>query len=185
MRTSLYSILCIVVRMGAILLIVQTVVGLPLAWPGVRGGQFGAGAESMLIGFGGALVALGITLWIYPGMLARLAAGQASRQVFESPISSMELQYIAFAVLGAAFAMNGLIDLVGVGMRAALTFNLRAPALANLRREDWARIATLGLRLVLGVILMFGSSGLAGLLYRLRETGLRPASPAERQEGEP
>lgn len=30
MRTSLYSILCIVVRIGAILRIVQTVVGLPL-----------------------------------------------------------------------------------------------------------------------------------------------------------
>ena len=67
-------------------------------------------------------------------------------------------------------------------MHAALTFNLRDPALATSRREDWGRIVTPGLKLVLGVILILGSSGLAGLLYRLRETGLRRVSAAAPQE---
>lgn len=102
------------VRVGAILLLVTTLAGLPFAFASVHNGQFGAGAEGILIGFNGALIALAIALWLYPGWLARLAAGQASGQVFESPISAAQLQYIAFAVLGVAFAMNALLDLVAL-----------------------------------------------------------------------
>lgn len=181
MRTSLYSILCIVIRVGAILLVVEIAVGLPLALSSLRGKQFGPGAEGMLIGFSGALAVLASALWLYPGLLARLAITQASRQVFESQIGAEQLQYIAFAVLGVAFAMNGLIDLVGVGMRAALTFSLHDPAFENMRHEDWARVVTQVLKVILGVGLAIGSRGLAGLLHRLRETGLGPASSEHAQ----
>lgn len=179
MRTSLYSILCIVVRLGAILLIVETAVGFPLALSGTHGGPFGPGTERMLIGFSGALVALGVALWLYPGLLARPAASQAHQQVFESPISAGQLQYIAFAVLGIVFAMSALTALVGFGMRAVLTSHLHDAAFDNLRREDWARVATDVLKFVLGLALTLGSRGLVGLLQVLRESALPPALPAD------
>ncbi|MEP7097765.1 MAG: hypothetical protein ABI748_08895 [Dokdonella sp.] len=182
MRTSLYSILCIVVRVGAILLLVKTMVGLPLALSSVRGGQFGPGAQDMVIGFTGALVALASALWLYPGLLARLASTQRSREIFESPISAAQLQYVAFAVLGVAFAMDALLDLVAFGMRAALTFGLHDPAYEGLRLEDRARVGAQVAKLVLGIALAAGSRGLVGLLRGLRENGLPQALAADLEE---
>lgn len=182
MRTSLYSILCIVVRVSAILLFVKTMVALPLALSSARGGQFGPGAEGMLIGFTGALVALAIALWLYPGLLARLASIQRSREVFESPISAAQLQYVAFAVLGVAFAIDALLDLVAFGTRAALIFRLHDPAYDGLRLDDRARVVALVAKLILGVALAAGSLGLVGLLRGLRENGLPKAVAADLEE---
>ena len=182
MRTSLYSVLCIVIRLGAILLVINTVVGFPPAYLAASNGNFGDSATGSLIGFSGALLAIAVLLWLFPGILARLAAGRANQQVFESPTDAQELQYIAFAVLGVAFAMNGLIDLIGFGTRAVLMAGLDVADIEYVRRDNWARIVTQVLKLVLGVLLAVGSRGVTGLLHRLRETGLRPASPADSQE---
>lgn len=179
MRTSLYSVLCIVIRLGAVLLAVNTAVGFPAAYLAASSGNFGDGALGALLGFSGALLAVATLLWLFPGILARLAAGQSSRQVFESPLGAREFQYIAFAVLGLGFAMGGLVDLVGFVMRSALTLNLDD---AYLRREDWVRVVPQALKLVLGVALAAGSRGLADVLCRLRETGLSTASRADSRD---
>ena len=72
MRTSLYTILCIVVRLAAVFLAVQAVITVvPTAWT-MDDSQLGAGWRGTLLGFGGAMVALSALLWIYPGTLARI-----------------------------------------------------------------------------------------------------------------
>lgn len=182
MRTSLYSILCIVVRLGAVLLFAQTVVSLPGAWEVLRtweqssGGAGDGVARVMLIGFGGALIALAIALWLYPGLLARLASGSAaSREVFESPIGAKDLQYIALSVLGIVFAVSALLGLVAVLFRIALSAQLGDVAFTTLAWQNGASLLVQALELTLGVGLTFGARGLTGLLYRLRERGLPPA----------
>ena len=179
MRTSLYSVLCIVIRLGAILLAMNTAIGFAPAYLAASNGHFGVGATGSVIGFSGALLATAVLLWLFPGILARLAVGQASQQVFELTIGANELQYIALAVLGVAFAMSGLIDLVDFSMRTALTFNLNDST--YIQRENWLRVVPQILKLVLGLVLAVGSRGLAGLLHRLRETGLGPASSEHAQ----
>jgi len=182
MRTSLYSILCIVVRLGALLLFVQTVVSLPGAWEALRiweqqpAAADGA-ARGMLIGFSGALIGLSMALWLYPGMLARLASAAASRESFESSIDAKELQYVALSVLGVAFAISALLDLVGVVFRIALSAQLGDIGFRTMAWQNGGSLVVQVLKLALGLCLAFGAHGLTGLLHRLRERGLPPAWP--------
>src|SRR5262245_7681036 len=139
MRTSLYTILCIVIRLAAVFLAVTTVMTVaPTAWT-MDDGQLGSGWRGMLLGFGGAMVALAVLLWIYPGTLARIAAGRASQEVFESPLSGAELQQIALSVIGIWFAMSGIIGLVSVGMRLILASHVEDSGAGPLAFRELAR----------------------------------------------
>lgn len=180
MRTSLYSILCIVVRLGAMLLFVRTVASFPDAWAALQTMEQGSsagdsGTRGMLIGFSGALIVFSIALWLYPGLVARLVSTTSSRELFESSIDARDLQYIALSVLGVAFAMNALFDLVGVVFRIALSAHFGDTAFRALVWQNGSAFVVLGLKFALGVGLAFGARGLVGLLRRLRERGLPPA----------
>lgn len=177
MRTSLYSILCIVVRLGAVLLLVQTLASLPGAWQALQSWDSPGGdgaARGMLIGFSGALIALAIALWLYPGLLARLAAGDASREVFESPIAVKELHFIAFSVLGLVFAIDALVGLASILFRTAMSAQVGDVAFTTLAWQNGIDLLVLSLKLMLGIGLTLGARGLVGLLHRLRERGLPP-----------
>jgi len=182
MKTSLYSILCIVIRLGAIQLLVTTLTGLPFWMASLDAGQYGPSAPGMVVGISGALIAVAALLWLYPGLLARLAASRSSQESFESPISPGQLQYIAFAVLGVAFAMNALLDLVAVVIRIGVTSQLSDMAVGALIRRDEVTLAMQILKLALGIGLAFGSRGLVGWLEHLRERGLPPAWPESAPE---
>lgn len=176
MRTSLYSILCIVVRMGAVWLAVSVVVGLPTTAqllhasdPGLAG--WAAVAECL------ALV-LATALWLYPGLVARIAAGRSSQQVFESPIEAADLQAIALAVLGAGFAMSGLVALVTHGMHYVWMTRLSDVYTPMAARGVFSILAD-GVQVALGVALALGARGLNALLLRVRGRGPLPAETAD------
>ena len=105
MRTSLYSILCIAIRLGAVFMAVQVLVGVPTALGELLAAQVTVSTKAA-IAFGVAELALAGLLWLYPGILARIAAATSSQQVFESPITATELQQLAFAVLGICFVVQ-------------------------------------------------------------------------------
>lgn len=179
MRTSLYSILCILIRLGAVLMAVTTIVAIPAAWRGAEAEHI-QGYGGMLLGYGGALLVLAMSLWIYPGVLARLAAGKASEQIFESPISAAELQEIAFAFVGIWFAIQALCDLVAVGAGIVVTAyesetSYGIPIAAIFHRE-LARIVPLAVKLALGIALAMKARGLVGWIRAFRERGLPPSS---------
>lgn len=178
MRTSLYSILCIVVRLGAVMLFVETVTSFPEIWRYVPS-EFDSGMRGMLIGFSGAAIALSFLLWLCPGLLARLAAGEASREVFESPVAPKDLQFIAFSVLGVVFAINGLIGLVTVLFHIALSARLGDVAFPALAWQNGLDLFVQVFQFSAGIGLTFGARGLAGLLHRLREHGLPPVRSDE------
>lgn len=175
MRTSLYSILCIVVRLGAVLLLVQTIALLATLLPSAQGDVFGADGWVVLLGLGVFLMVLALLLWRYPGALVRLATSRSSRESFESPIDATQLQYIAFSVLGLVFAVGSLADLVVVILRVALAANVGGIAFMGMLWQEGARVAGLLLSFAIGIGLTLGAHGLTGVLYRLRERGLPPA----------
>lgn len=182
MRTSLYSILCIVVRLGAVMLFLETATSLPAAWESLRfvvqdPAVPDDAVRGMLIGFSGAMIALSFLLWLYPGLLARMAVGAASREVFESPIAPKDFQYIAFSVLGVAFAIKGLMGLVVVLFRLALSARVGDVLFHTLVWQNGADVLVQIVQFGAGVGLTLGARGLAGLLNGLRERGLPPASP--------
>jgi hypothetical protein len=174
MRTSLYSILCILIRLGAVLMAVSTIVAIPAAWIEAKAAH-AEGYEGMLFGFGGVMLVLSAILWIYPGVLARVAAGRASEQVFESPISAEALQQIAFAVLGLWFVISGLAGLAGVGARIIVTSHLGDTPLIALLRHESTRFVPLLAELALGIALAMSTRGLIGWIRAFQERGLPPA----------
>jgi hypothetical protein len=172
MRTSLYSILCIVVRLGAICLAVGTLsslLALLVSWR--------AGTEVADLGFSIGFVALmlwlAFMLWVFPGTLARIAAGRSSQQVFESPISAAQIQWIAFSVLGMYFVISGV-----VGLSYYVIRYLRAGEMIGY--DQVAAFMSDGLywivQIALGAVLALGARGLVGVLYRIRYGNMSQSS---------
>lgn len=106
-------------------------------------------------------------LWMFPGPLARLAAGRSSQRIFESPIAAEELQWIAMSVLGAVFVMNGIVDLMFriVGAAWTLPYELAGDVMMRSHAID---LIYFSVQIALGMALVLGSRGLAGTLRRLR-----------------
>lgn len=174
MRTSLYSILCIVVRLGAVMLAVGTIVGLPWVFVSAEGES--ALSRASIAALGVATIALAAVLWIYPGILARLAAGRSSQQVFESPIGVDELQRIAFAVLGVWYAVAAIIGFArtGFGFISMWRELMSGPIADTYMRSLLTELIVSGVKLALGIALALGSAGLTGWLRTIREHGLPP-----------
>ncbi|MGH8212100.1 MAG: hypothetical protein ACREPP_02575, partial [Rhodanobacteraceae bacterium] len=120
--------------------------------------------------FWAVLILLAFVLWLYPGLLARAAAGRSAKQVFESPISSGELMHIAFAGLGAYYVLRGL----WAGVHRFLYLMLLAEitgdqaASSSARTQCWVDIGSDVVAVILGVALVLGARGLSELLRRLR-----------------
>lgn len=179
MRTSLYTILCILIRLGAVMLAVDTIITVPSAWSMVDPAGMPSGWDGVVVGFGVAALALAALLWIYPGVLARMAAGGSSQQVFESPISGAELQQIVLCAIGVWFAMGGVVDLMGLGVRLIVAAHMSTNVtFGEIVRHDLGRIVSVLVKVALGVALALGARGLVGVLRRVREQGLPPAAAA-------
>lgn len=173
MRTSLYSILCIVVRLGAMWLAVGLIASLPATLDLLRSSE-PAGAGGVLFADAIGLLFAAV-LWLYPGLLARVAAGRSSHEVFESPIAAADLQAIALAVLGVAFAVNGVAGLVLHALHYAWMTSSSTFTSAS-ERGLFPMVAD-AVQVVLGIALALGARGLGHLLLRLRGRG-----PSEAEE---
>ena len=188
MRTSLYSIFCILIRLGAVIMAVSTIVAIPAAWRAAEASQL-KGYEGALLGFGGAMLALAALLWVYPGVLARLAAGKASEQIFESPISAEDLQQIAFTVVGVWFAIEAISGLLAV-VASIIMVSYESepgegvPLMASMFRHEAVRLVPLVVKLALGIVLAMRARGLVGWIRAFQARGL-PASVAESADDAP
>ena len=174
MRTSLYSILCIVVRLGAVFLAATVVIDVPTAIGEAINSQYSFPPYAMLA-FGAAELVLAALLWLYPGILARVATKDSSRQIFESPLMASDIQTIAFSVLGMSFALTGFVSLVAIGLRVVMIFEVGEDLGRYLHLYGWPSAGREIIRIVLGGGLVFGSAGLTGWLRTIRERGLPPA----------
>ena len=175
MRTSFYSILCIVIRLGAVFLVMRTLLQ---ALSVVLFSQQ-APDPTKLLESGAAIVfvlVIAFLLWVYPGVLARVAAGRSSHQVFESPIAATEIQWISFTVLGLYFVLEGLVGLSYSGIQLML-FDAIATSPLN-RREMAFGLVYWIVQAGLGLALALGARGLVGLLHQLRH-GAGPGASAD------
>lgn len=172
MKTSLYSILCIVIRVVAILLIANTVLAFPSLYAAMGNMSHPDYARAWLYYLTATDFLIGASLWIYPGVLARLAVSKSGHDVFESPLSPLDFQRIAFSILGAWFVLNGLID---VAHDVFHMFTMADPAdgmsIGIAFEAESVKFVTSTARFLLGVILMFGARGLVGLINRMRYRG--------------
>lgn len=180
MRTSLYAILCIVIRLGAVFLACEMLVRIPGS---VAEWHAGTHASDMAVALG--IMALGLlfalALWIYPGLLARVVAGRNSREVFESPIEPAELQWIALSVLGTYFVLRALVALSTYVVRWAM-FASQFDGSVESRMRLISDLGYYVIELGLGAGLVLGSRVLVKWLRRLRYGDAASSTPVDSVE---
>ena len=167
MKTTLYTVLCVAVRLGAVFM----AVGIFEQIPGLMAFTYQAGhlfAGIIVVNGAGLLVAL--VLWVRPGLLAWWAAGRSSHEVVETAITADQLQYIALSVLGAWMFVEGLSGCVGQLTRILLVKHEAQSAgyAAVSSTTDWRWVIGYAVMALAGAALALGSRGLVGVLNRLR-----------------
>ncbi len=180
MKTSFFSLLCVALRLAAIwfgfemLLVVAAAARIAASASG--------DSRELLAACGLAVCGLLIAaaLWLWPSSLVRLAANKASHEVFESPVSIADMQYLAFSLLGLWFAFDGIVRLIHeILMALGVQQTYGYTGFADLFRLQLADELTSGARVLIGLSLMFGARGLVGLLRGFRERGLTAPSMDE------
>ncbi len=165
MRTSLYSILCITIRIGAVLLAVSTLGSVLSVALMIHQGTSPADL-AWVFGVWVATLAIAFLLWLYPGPLARLCSARSANQVFDSPITAHDLQWIAFSVLGMYFVVGGIVGFVHYEANLLI-----ADAILDREKriEGFVRSGLYWLlQIAVGIALALGARGLTGVLHRLR-----------------
>lgn len=168
MRTTLYSVLCMAIRLGAVLM----AVGLVEQWPKLflirADGQMAIDAI-VLDGLG---LILAFVLWIKPGLLAWWAAGPSHREVFEADINAVQLQYIAFSVAGIYKLITGLAGALAHGLNLlAYRHIMEGGVPIAPPTYEKTMFVEYVVAIVAGVALTLGARGLTGVLQRLRASG--------------
>ncbi len=180
MRTSMYSILCIVIRCGALAVALNALAGLWRVVDLVVAGEVlnGGSISTLLTGtlfLVMATVLLALLLWLFPGPLARLATGRSSQQVFESPISAAELQWIAVSVVGVLTVLDALL-----GLYTWIAEGMSRPDARVIgdeyHRQRMLDISYYVVKIVLGLAFTLGAKGLTGFLHRIRHGAQPPVS---------
>ena len=183
MRTTLYSLLCIAIRLGALFFAVEALLSTLSVYEISRNPDTALNAYVMLSIIVGQLV-LAAILWTYPGVLARLATRKAAAQeIIESPIDAADIQYVAFSLLGLYFFVGGVYMLVHeIARHLARQYGIDHP-------ENWSYfdpyaigdvIATLA-QIGLGLGLLLGARGLVGILDRARDARAASGPPISQE----
>ena len=175
MRTSLYSILCIVIRLGAVLLAVSTLGSVLSMCLALRNGTAVLELVPVLVAFVLTLL-VAFFLWLCPGPLARMASTRSSQQVLESPIVAAHVQWIALSVLGMYFFVEGLVGFAHYEIQQLI---VGAIADREMRIAKFVQVALYWLlQMGFGVALTLGARGLTGMLQRIRHGDMPPQAEA-------
>jgi hypothetical protein len=169
-RTSLYSILCIAIRLGAVMLAWNTIERLSFLLGQGQLSAFSAEERWIAEVFFGSGILVSFFLWLYPGPLARMASARSAHQIFESPISAADMQWIALSVLGMFWVMSGILDLADLGYRYVWVSEMLGTG-AEAARRLHGQIAYDVLETLIGIALTLGARGLAGVLQKVRYVG--------------
>ena len=177
-RTNAFSILCVIIRTYAIWLLVTIAIGLPSLFfesdSFARQGQ----AMGIVVAVSAFQLSVAAILWIFADKFARMALARPQQQVFESDVDVSEWQALAFSVVGVWQVVSGLIFLAHriAGIIGFYFLDSTNPTRADLPADTMGWLLSEGLRVALGLWLMFGARGLVGLIRRYRAVGHDPVA---------
>lgn len=166
MKTTIYSVLCVAIRSGAILMAVGIVEHAPtiFIYPSQPG--FSAGA----VWFAGVGLVLAFILWLSPSVLARWAVARGAHELLEIPVSADQLQRIAFSIVGAWLFVAGLTGLIARGAMMLVISHRSSygDSTRVLSSGDWYWLVEHLSTAIAGGSLAVGSAGLVRLFARIR-----------------
>lgn len=181
MKTSVYTVLCTAIRLGAVLLSVHALEDVAAAVAASDGNAHRLLGSLM---FAGLYFAVGAVLWLWPGMLAWWASSRSSGQVLEMPIGADELQRIALSVLGVWQVVQGVSGLLSHGVvMVFLRDRMTDYSTGHLPPTEWRWVVFYALQALAGAAVVLGAAGLVGLFHRLRQFPSPSSSPAATDAG--
>ena len=176
MKTSLYTVLCLVVRGFAL----SFLIGLLTTLPGVLAAASGtpdATTKLYVLVYLGVCAIGAFALWLYPGLVARLASSRAAHEPFESSVGAIDLQRIAYAVVGAWFALSAIGTLAWTVLRIAMAQRMSANY-GVAPDYGWDALVAPAVTFAAGIALALGSGGLARLARSARYASPAPQPAA-------
>jgi hypothetical protein len=177
-RTNAHFLVTALIRTYAIWLGGQILIALPTTLIQVE--SLGRGGLDFFLGIDVATLLIAAGVWLFADVIAGI--GVARRQpAFESDMSFQDWQSIFFSAIGLWLLVQGILHLVaeaGQWMILYRTFTQRNIALPSDDGRSFARSLSALLETAIGVGLLLGGRGLAGLLHRIRSIGAVP-----REEG--
>jgi hypothetical protein len=167
MKTTLHTVVCIAIRLGAVFLavgLVQQSVAIFL-YPD-PGGHLAVPA-SVLVGVG---LLVAFALWLRPDILAWWAISGKQREILEISMTAEQVQWISFSVLGMWLFIGAMSNLVVhiVMILVAMRHSAYEGVSPGWPSDDWRLMLKYALTAVFGATLTLGARGLVGLLNRLR-----------------
>lgn len=165
MRSTIYTVLCVAIRLGAVLMAVGLLESLPVfLWQSPEGGF---AVDAVLLALFGLLIAG--ALWLWPSVLARWAVGRSGHEALEVGLSADTLMAVALAVTGAMLFVSGVAGSFGHGL-SMLLFKSRLvdPSTGLLPVAEWHWVIYYLVQTACGLGLALGARGLASLVWRLR-----------------
>ncbi|MBD8881250.1 hypothetical protein IHE49_12235 [Rhodanobacter sp. 7MK24] len=175
MKTSLYTVLCIAIRLGAVLMAVGLLESVPLFLWNLNSSDGRFAKLALVLTASG--LAIAFVLWLKPGVLAWWASsGRSKGEVFESHIEANQIQHIALSVLGVWLAISGFASMTSLAIQLVrLHLQIEGYSGAQIPGAVLGNLSRALVTTVAGVALALGSRGLVGLLYRLRGYPTQPA----------
>lgn len=161
-RTNAYSLVVILVRIGALYMVMR---GLSILAPALWNLQ-NAGALWAMVAGAGVMFAIGGAVWFTADLIARAALASPHEPQFESDLDVRQWQYVLFSAIGLWWAVSGLIDLIW-----AISSLLQWRAHSGMLRIGGEQLVDLiagVVQIVVGLALLLGGRGLSNLLHRLR-----------------
>ncbi|GAB3789270.1 hypothetical protein [Dyella agri] len=165
MKTTLYTVLCVAIRLGAVLMAVGLFERLPVfLWESPSGGF---ALDAVLLAVFGLLVAG--ALWLWPGILAGWTIGRRGHETLETQLDADGLMRVALTVTGALLSVSGLAGCLGHVLTMFLFQSRMADATTGqLPVSEWHWVIYYIVQTGAGVALMLGSRGLANVLQHVR-----------------
>lgn len=163
-RSNAFSLLVVLVRAGALYLLVAALTRLaPLLWNQVRLEMLAPMLTGVVV-----LFAFGAVLWLFADVVARAALAGPGEPRFDSTLDYGQWQALAFSLLGLWLAATGLLDLVWNAVAVWWASRESGARIERLGADQFAAIVSSAVQVALGIALLLGHRGLVGLLARLR-----------------
>jgi hypothetical protein len=137
--------------------------------------------RTFLLTLGGtssAVFVFALLLWLYADKFARVALTRPTAETFESDLDERQWKAVGFSIVGISMVCTHVLAIGRLLLVGAAVADDPVLENASATRQLAIEYLAQGFGALIGVVLLFGASGLAGLLHRFRY-GNAPRTPAD------
>ena len=179
-RTNAYFLITALIRTYALWLGAQVLIGIPVMF--MQAKNWGDGGLGVFLGIDVAVLLVAALLWLFADVIAKLGIARPQQELFESDMSRQDWQGIFFSTIGLWLLVEGALQMCHEAAQWVYVHRIAEQEnFAPVVEGQFAKNVSTGLETAIGISLLLGGRGLAGLLQRMRGGGSmrREEGPAD------